>query len=127
MKTESPHGAEGPPISQPFSIGPHMLEGISLEPGAQIELLSNEQGVPQVLIHSRSGITVIKSLGGIASPDLENLLALSRIVMVQDQEAHRDRRGRNDYDRRGPAYINRRERHRRQNHENRRRENVGRG
>ena len=117
MKTESQHGPEGPQTYQPSWTGLHMLEGISLEQGERIELLSNEQGVPQVLIRSRSGITEIKSLAGTASPPLEELLAMSRIVMMQDHEANRDRRN---------HARGRRVGDRRRNMHARKRQNVGR-
>ena len=71
------------------------------------------------MIHSKSGTTEIRNLGGTAN--LEDLLTLSKIVLLQTRESSRDRRTRNDYDRRGPLYTNRR-----QNMSQRRRENVGR-
>ena len=70
--------------------GLHTLEDISLEKGERIELLSNEQGEPQVLIHSRSGITEIRSLVGQVT--LADIAARSKIILLQDKEAKRDRR-----------------------------------
>ena len=90
MKTESLHGQEALQTSRQSLTGLHTSGVTSLEKGERIELLSNEQGVPQVLIHSRSGITEIRSLDGHVT--LADIQDLSKIVLMQDQEAKKDRR-----------------------------------